>query len=286
MLNHFPLFHINKVTYIYIAKNFIQNILSYVIDIYQGSPKALRKISYTYTLATLHTMKRILFILFLLTYTLACTQAQTNDPRVMKVKQAMLHALGGEKAINGIKHFNYAIIRTAYGTDTTTTRTDYTLDLVRQHVQEKQVFASDTIIKKIDDNGAWLVKNGYKTPLPEKDVARLQRILLTNFIPMLRNKALVYEYKQRSTYKGRQVDIIKVYTPQKQSLILDLFVDVENGQILTSSRPDENGKYGYYADELEYRPIGEGVVFPLVYQIWIDEKKTAEGRFVDVVIKK
>lgn len=231
-------------------------------------------------------MKRILFILLLLTSALAHAQAQTNDPRVMKAKQAMVNALGGEEAINGIRHFSYAIIRSSYGTDTIQTRTDYTLDLVRQHVQEKQVLASDTITKKIDDTGAWLIKNGNKTALPEEDVARLQRTLLTNFIPMLRNKALVYEYKQRSTYKGRQVDIIKVYTPQKQSLILDLFVDVENGQILTSSRPDKNGKYGYYADELEYRSIGEGVVFPLVYQIWVDEKKTAEGRFVDVVVKK
>ncbi|GAB3198052.1 hypothetical protein GCM10027293_13950 [Pontibacter aydingkolensis] len=204
----------------------------------------------------------------------------------MRVKAAMLKAMGGEETIKGVDYFNYSINRTAYNTDTTVTRTYFVLDLNNRFITETSYTPTDTIIKEIGAGSSWLTKAGVKMPLPIEDKQRLQRTFYTNFLPMLQNDTLVYKYKMRTKYKGRQVDVLQVYMPDKQTLIMDMFVDTKNGSILTSSRPDDKtGKYTYYADELDYQPIGKGVIFPLVYQIWVNESMVTEGKFENVVVE-
>ncbi|MBC5993649.1 hypothetical protein [Pontibacter cellulosilyticus] len=235
----------------------------------------------------LATTRKLLLLFLLCTCTVSLAQGKASDRKALKAKTAMIKASGGEKALNAINLFSYSILKTSYGTDTITTRTDYILDLSRQYVEEKQFTDIDSTIRWTDATGAWIILNGNKSKLPEDEIKRLQRILLTNFISMLKNDALEYVYKESTSYKGKTVDIIKVYTPSRQNLVLDLFIDSENGQILTSSKPDpETGKYSYYADELDYQHIGEGVKFPLVYQVWIGGKIVTEGRFMDVVVRK
>ncbi|MBW7466463.1 hypothetical protein ABID22_000663 [Pontibacter aydingkolensis] len=231
-------------------------------------------------------MKKI-SLLFLVCFCTA-VQAQQNRASVkaMRVKAAMLKAMGGEETIKGVDYFNYSINRTAYNTDTTVTRTYFVLDLNNRFITETSYTPTDTIIKEIGAGSSWLTKAGVKMPLPIEDKQRLQRTFYTNFLPMLQNDTLVYKYKMRTKYKGRQVDVLQVYMPDKQTLIMDMFVDTKNGSILTSSRPDDKtGKYTYYADELDYQPIGKGVIFPLVYQIWVNESMVTEGKFENVVVE-
>ncbi|NDK55172.1 hypothetical protein [Pontibacter fetidus] len=103
---------------------------------------------------------------------------------------------------------------------------------------------------------------------------------------MLQNDSLVYEYKKSVVYKDREAQIVQVYTPQKKALLMDMFVDAKTGKILTSSKPDpETDNYNYFADELDYQPIGKGVIFPLVYQVWVKGKLVTEGKFLNVVVK-
>lgn len=225
----------------------------------------------------------ILMILFSIT---AYGQETATDTKARQVKASILQAFGGKKALLKPVHFSYTISRTAYGIDTTFTRTHIALDLNSKFVTETRYTPTDTVIKEIGANGSWVTKSGIRKPLPTEDEQRLQQFFYTNFIPMLRNEALVYTYKMRTIYKGRQADVVQVYTPQKKALIMDLFVDAVNGRIITSSRPGEKtGTYNYYADELDYQPIGEGIIFPLTYQVWTQGKLTVTGRFEDVLIK-
>ena len=231
-------------------------------------------------------MKKLTLLLLLCCHTLAFAQIMDSDKKARAAKAVMVKAMGGKKAVRSVNHFSYSIIRTSYGTDTTTTRTDYTLDLRRQYIKEEQYAKGTTVTKWIGEDGAWATENGSKTSLPETEKQRLQRTFLTNFIPMLQNEELVYEHRSETLYKGRPADVVRVYAPQKRELIFDLFIDSKSGKILTSSRPDaETGEYSYFADELDHQPIGKGVVFPLVYQIWRGGKLVTEGKFVDVEVK-
>lgn len=231
-------------------------------------------------------MRKFATLLMLISCSVAYGQETATDAKAGQVKALIMQAFGGEKALLQATHFSYTIKRTAYSSDTVTTRTHYSLDLERQHIQEKRFLAGDSVIKWIGNDGGWLLKDGHKSELPEADEKRLQQTFLTNFIPMLRNNALVYEYKTHTKYKGKDVQVVQVYTPQKKALIMDLFIDAENGRILTTSRPDnKTGEYTYFADELDYQPIGKGIIFPLVYQVWVQGKLTVEGRFENVLIR-
>ncbi|MEJ8803070.1 hypothetical protein [Pontibacter sp. H249] len=234
-------------------------------------------------------MKKVLTLLLLLNSFVAHAQHSysVSDKKAANVKAAMVKAMGGKKALKAINYFSYTILRTSYGTDTTTTRSSYTLNLRKQYIQEKQYVNGGAVTKWIGEDGAWAVENGIKTSLPQTEKQRLQRTFYTNFVPMLQNKELVYEHKYETVYKGRPVDIIRVYAPQKKDLIMDLFVDSDNGKILTSSKPDiKTGEYLYFADELDYQAVGKGVIFPLIYQVWVKGKLVSEGKFVDIEVKQ
>ncbi|NDK55171.1 hypothetical protein [Pontibacter fetidus] len=107
-------------------------------------------------------MKKICFLVFMLISIAANAQQIAPDARATIVKTAVMNAVGGGKAIKGISHFSYTIHKTTYSSDTTVTRTAYTLDLNRKHIQEIQFTAADTITKWIGEDGAWLQKNGIK----------------------------------------------------------------------------------------------------------------------------
>ncbi|MEJ8756281.1 hypothetical protein WG947_04690 [Pontibacter sp. H259] len=231
-------------------------------------------------------MKKTLALVLLLACTVVQAQTINTEHKARKAKAAMLKAFGGETALKAISHFDYTIIRTDYSGDTTFTRTNYTLDLNHKYVRETRFTATDTVTSWISAEGAWLLQNGKQTELPQQDKERLQRVFLTNFIPMLRDNSLTYLFKERTKYKSRTADIIQVYTYGANMHVMDLFVDTRNGRILTSSRPDaKTGIYTYFADELDYQPIGEGIVFPLVYQIWVNGKLLTVGKFENVQIK-
>ncbi|WP_089318623.1 hypothetical protein [Pontibacter ummariensis] len=202
----------------------------------------------------------------------------------------MIKAFGGRKALQGLKEFQYTLRRTTYQADQVIrTETRYTLDLSQNYLTVcEKTSEGDSVLKQIDQSGAWLIQHEHKQALSQQEKEALQRVFFYNFIPMLRNEKLRFTFVNGTTYKGRQAAIVRVSDPENPKLVLDLFMDAENGQILTSSKATEGSQdpYPYFADELEYSSIGKGVIFPLVYQVYVNGKLSSEGKFEDVGLKK
>lgn len=228
--------------------------------------------------------KHILYLLCLFCYTCALGQSSETLTKAEGARARMAQALGGEEAIRQVKRFSYALTRTK--PDGASTTTFYTLDLPRRYITTTTQTSAGVETKSIDASGAWQSMNGQKQPLPQQEQQVLQRTFFYNFIPMLQNEQLQYTYLCSDKYKNRPVDIVRVSDLDNKALVLDLFIDQENGQVLTSSREDEQGQYPYFADELEYEPVGGGIIFPLVYKIIVDGEVSSEGRFGEVEVVK
>ncbi|MCX2739611.1 hypothetical protein [Pontibacter anaerobius] len=228
--------------------------------------------------------KHILLLLFLLCYTCAQSQSSDASTKGAAARARMLNAFGGEQLIREATHFSYTLTRSTPGG--TSSSATYVLDLQNRFITTTTQTPAGTEMKSIDASGAWQSINGQRKPLPEQGQEVLLRTFFFNFIPMLQNKQLQFVYLRSDKYKTRWVDVVRVSDPHSKTLVLDLFIDQENGQVLTSSREDENGQYLYFADELEYEPVGGGYTFPLVFQIVKDGKVTSEGRFEEVWMGK
>ncbi len=229
--------------------------------------------------------KAILCLLYSLCYTLALGQSAEALQRGQVARTRMVQAFGGEQAIGQIRHFSYTLVRTTASGDTS--RTSYTLDLEKRHIRTSTQTASGTEVRSIDATGNWKSINGQREALPAQEAAALQRTFFFNFIPMLQNRQLQYTFLRADTYQGRPVDIVRVEDRSTQNpLALDLFIDRQNGQVLTSSRPDSTGRYPYFADELAYEPVGLGVIFPLVYKMVVEGEVTSLGEFKNITLSK
>jgi len=216
-------------------------------------------------------------------------QSQDALQQGAAVKERMLAAFGGKQAIKRLKQFQYTLVQTAYLPETTdTAETKYTLDLQKRYITVSAQTPTGTVIKTIRGDGGWLIKEGKQAPLTEQEKAALMRTFFFNFVPMLQNEQLQFAYLRSSTYQNRSVDLVRVTDPANAQLTIDLFVDQENGQVLTSSSPvgsAADAAYPYYADELDYVPVGKGIIFPLVYRIYKQGKLSTEGVFTQVRVR-
>ena len=235
-------------------------------------------------------MKNLLLLFFTCCYT--CLMAQTSEglQKGAEIRTRMYKSIGGEKAVKQLRKFNYTLVRTTYVPNSDSTITSaavYTIDLRNRYISTSTQTPEGPVIKKIGKDGAWLIEQGQRKPLPQEEQAALERTFFYNFIPMLQDEQLQFRYVRSTIYNDRGVDIVRVTDPENPALSLDLFVDEENGQVLTSSKPgtDEGIVYPYYADELEYVPVGKGIIFPLVYKIYVRGSLTSEGLFKNVQVK-
>lgn len=194
----------------------------------------------------------------------------------------MVQALGGQSAIDSIKSFTYTLTQSTL-TGPSSSK-NYHLNLQHQYISVSSNSGAELV--SIGPDGAWKTVNGKRQALLPEEQATLRRPFFFNFIPMLQNKQLLFSYLRSDMYGNRRVDIVRVSDPDNNALILDLFIDRENGQVVTSSKPNPDGTYPYFADELEYEPIGEGIIFPLVYRVLVDGKVTSQGRFENIRLEK
>ncbi|SFG44245.1 hypothetical protein [Pontibacter chinhatensis] len=229
--------------------------------------------------------KAILCLLYSLCYTLAPGQSADALQKGEAARARMVQAFGGEQALGQARHLSYTLVRTTASGDTS--HTLYTLDLEKRHIRTSTQTASGTEVRSIDATSNWKSINGKREELSAQEAAALQRTFFFNFIPMLQNRQLQYTFLRAGTYQGRPVDIVRVEERATQNpLTLDLFIDQQNGQVLTSSRSDSEGRYPYFADELVYEPVGLGVIFPLVYKMVVEGEVTSVGEFKDVTLSK
>lgn len=232
--------------------------------------------------------KTIFLLIFILSLTVLHAQSDDSLKKGRSIRESMLRAFGGEKNINRINTIEYTILDISYRDDSTiTTRTTYRLDLQRKHIMATSQQNSVAVVKAIDDSGAWKQINGEKEPLTAEEKEELERRLFLNFLSMLQNEDLLYEHVLDCHYKGHTADVVRVSNPNNPSENISLFVSTTDGTVLSSTQ-QETGMIPqtvYYADELEYKPVGKGIIFPHAYQLFVDGEMAAEGRIVDVKVK-
>lgn len=202
-------------------------------------------------------------------------QAPVNG---LTIKQEIIQAFGGKKAIQRVKTFSYTLEKGAPQQTKITEK--ITMDFKAKYL--KKTFEKEGVsITQVYKNGqGWEIKKGKQTKLSDAQSQRLANNFFYNFIGMLQNAKVQWKYIKNIIYREQKVRVVRVVDGQNK---LDLFVNAK-GDIVTSSTPDAAGNYSYYADELKYKKVGKGVRFPLIFKVFRGGKCTYEGRFKGVVI--
>lgn len=234
-------------------------------------------------------MSRTLFLtIFILGYAVLTAQSDGSFTKGQSIRESMVKAFGGEKNVNKIRLIEYTALDISYHSDSSiSTSTTYRLDLQRKHITATTHKNGVAVVKALDESGAWKRMNGTKEPLPPEEEEKLRRILLLNFLSMLQNKDLQYEYVLACHYRGHTADVVRITDPIKPSEHINIFVSRADGTILASSWQDlqKASQPISYADELEYKRIGQGIVFPHAYQVFVNGEMASEGRIIDIKVK-
>lgn len=218
--------------------------------------------------------------------------AQPSDRdavRVESIREKMLRAHGGERKINRLSNLQYSILETNYvSVPPASSRVTYHLDFKQKQLTATSTTEGITIVKTINGSGAWQIIDGTRTPLPEEEKEQLERVYFLNFFTFLQNKNPNFEFKRSCQYKGNTANVLLVSNPLNPSQQGSLFVSDQTGKVLALSwhQKHEPNHMIHYTDFLEYQPIGQGLIFPVEYQVFTNGEVTAEGRIVDVKVRK
>ena len=200
--------------------------------------------------------------------------------RGQAIKQEVIKAFGGKKALQTVKTFAYILETGVPGQPKTTEK--WRLDFAQRHIEKITNKDGQTIIQRYENGQGWEVKSGKRSRLADKSTKRLTNNFFYNFIGMLQDENIRWEFIKHRSYRNQPVRVVRVSNASHR---LDLFVN-QRGEIITSSTPNITGKYSYFADEFEYKLIGQGVRFPLVFKIFVAGKCTYEGVFKNILINQ
>ncbi|MDX5417606.1 MAG: hypothetical protein LPK09_00205 [Hymenobacteraceae bacterium] len=209
--------------------------------------------------------------------------------RVDPIREKMLRAHGGGKNLNRLSTFEYSVLETNYiSAPPATSRTNYFLDLKKRQLTATSTTEGITIVKTINGSDAWQEIDGIRMTLPEEEREKLERAYFLNFLTLLRNDDSVFEFKRNCQYKGSTANVLLVSNPLNPAQQASLFVSDQTGRVLALSWHEarELNQMLHYTDFLEYQPIGQGIIFPVKYQVYTNGDVTAEGRVVDIKVRK
>ncbi|OJJ23489.1 hypothetical protein BKI52_03760 [marine bacterium AO1-C] len=195
------------------------------------------------------------------------------------IKEEVLKVFGGKTALQTVKTFAYTLEKGV--PDQPKTAEKVMLNFTKRFIKKTFEKEGKTISHIYQNGKGWEMKQGKKTPLTDKLTKRLTNNFFYNFIGMLQDNDLQWKFIKNTTYRAQDVRIVRVMNDEHQ---LDLFVN-KKGEVVTSSTPNESGKYNYYADEYEYKAVGKGIRFPLIFRVFKAGKCTYEGMFKNVVVK-
>lgn len=194
------------------------------------------------------------------------------------IKKEVLRTFGGYKALKQVKTMSYTLEK---GTPEKAKSSEKVVVNFQQQYLKKVLLGKQPPTVHIYEQGrGWEMKGKQKTALTQAQTRSLKSIFFYNFLGMLINDKIQWEFIRDMTYRSQIVRVVRVSAPTYQ---LDLLV-AKNGEIVSSSSPDNKGQYNYFADEFEYKDIGQGVRFPLVFKVFRGQKLTYEGKFKNVVL--
>lgn len=194
--------------------------------------------------------------------------------RIEKIKAKMEKAFGGKENLSKLQYITYKISRQGYANnDTIRTTQLWSIHLRKPSVLKLEVTGQDTLryecnVSQVDEI----------TPA----CTNLLRARFYNFLYILTSPTVDFTWIDKTTYKGKIVDIIRVSEKSAPDLRLDVFVE-ENGEIITTSSISETtGRYERFADEFQYVQLEGGIRFPIQYMVFEKGIKIAEGIFSNI----
>ena len=203
-----------------------------------------------------------------------------DTEQAQAVKQEVIKAFGGKKALRSVKTFAYTLQKGVPGKPKATEK--WVLHFAQNRIENRMTKDGQTIIQRYENGQGWEVKSGKQSKLDTKATKRLTNNFFYNFIGMLQDESIRWEFIKNTIYREQKVRIVRVSNTAHR---LDLFVN-KQGEIITSSTPDSTGKYSYFADEFEYKSVGQGIRFPLVFRVFEANNCTYEGVFSNVLINQ
>jgi hypothetical protein len=155
---------------------------------------------------------------------------------------------------------------------------DYLLDFINQSIQETKIIDQDTIQNYVSKGQSYQIKNRQKYELAKNDITRLSATLYYNFFNFFVRENIEFEYLKKTEYRKQKAHLIRIKDLENQQTDLDIWVADHNYLILTSSTL-EDGKYQYFADESNYQKIYRSIKFPLLFEIFENNKAIRKGVF-------
>lgn len=223
-------------------------------------------------------MRTVITGMFFLACSIQVGLAQ-NLAQGQMIKKEVLRAFGGHKALKQIKTLSYTLEKGA--PEKTKSSEKVVVNFQQQYLKKVLLDKQPPTVHIYEQARGWEMKGKQKIALTQAQTKSLESIFFYNFLGMLINDKIRWEFIRNMTYRGQTVRVVRVSDPTYQ---LDLLV-AKNGEIVTSSSPDDKGHYNYFADELEYKEIGQGVRFPLVFKVFRGKKLTYEGKFKNIVLR-
>jgi hypothetical protein len=214
--------------------------------------------------------------------------AQRGFPQSESIREKMLRAHGGGKQISRVNSLEYSVLETKYGSaPPASSRINYYIDLKARQITATSSKEGSTIVKTVNDTGSWQEIDGIRTPLPEEEQQQLERIYFLNLLVLLQNSNLKFEFIHGCQYKGNTANVVLVSNPMNASQQVTLFVSDQTGKVLASTwhEGDQENTMLQYTDLLEYQSIGNGLIYPLEYQVHTNGEVSIEGRMVNIKVK-
>lgn len=195
------------------------------------------------------------------------------------VKQKIVAFMGGEKALKKLRKLSYTLEKGV--PNQAKVSEQVWIHFKRKRLKKNFTRKGQQVTQYYKKGKAWEGKGKQKRLLAKAETKRLGSDFFYNFLAMLKNPQIQWQWLKATTYQDQTVAIVRVLDGAN---MLDLFV-TPKGKILTSSTLDaKTGEYEVFADELEYVDIGKGLKFPLLFKVYSSGMLVYEGRFKDMKV--
>ncbi|WP_299457054.1 hypothetical protein [uncultured Microscilla sp.] len=202
-----------------------------------------------------------------------------NLPKGQVIKQQIIQFLGGKKALKKVRKLSYTLEMGVPGQARLSE--EVWIHFKRKRLKKTFTRQGKKVTQYYKKGKAWEGRGKHKRLLSEDETDKLSNVFFYNFLGMLTNPKVQWQWRKETTYQNQKVAIVKASDATHR---LDLFV-AASGKILTTGMPNpKNGEYEVLADELEYVNIGKGVKFPLVFKVYSNGVLVYKGRFKHIKV--
>ncbi|EAY26007.1 hypothetical protein [Microscilla marina] len=209
----------------------------------------------------------------------ANTTVAQSLPKGQAIKQQVIQFFGGKKALKKVRKLSYTLEMGVPGQ--ARLKEQVWVHFKRKRLRKTFTRKGKKVTQYYKKGKAWEGRGKHKRFLAKDETDKLGNVFFYNFLGMLNNPQVQWQWLKETTYQNQKVAIVKAADATHS---LDLFVTA-SGKILTTGMPNpQSGEYEVLADELEYVNIGKGIKFPLVFKVYSNGVLVYIGRFKNVKV--